>query len=112
MKSVFVPFLCLVAVLVVTVSAIGPPKPLTCEQTQFLVKACLDFVTDKTTAPSISCCQGLNEVIVLSPTKEERLFVCKCLKEEGSQIPNLDLGRTKSLPKLCNLSKTLDCDSL
>jgi len=110
MKSVFVPFLCLVAVLVVTVSAIGPAKPLTCEQTQFLVKACLDFVTDKTTAPSISCCQGLNEVIDFSPTKEERLFVCKCLKEEGSQIPNLDLGRTKSLPKLCNLSKTLDCD--
>ncbi|KAK8473110.1 hypothetical protein PHAVU_001G062350 [Phaseolus vulgaris] len=106
MKSVYVPFLSLVAVLVLTVAAIEPPKALTY------------FLTDKTNTPPTPCCQGLNKLIVSTPTKEEKLAACKCLKEAASHIPNFDVGRVNNLPKVCNInvnypiSKDFDCENI
>ncbi|KAL9315997.1 hypothetical protein ACSQ67_016998 [Phaseolus vulgaris] len=88
MKSVFVPLLSLVAVLVLTVAAIEPPKATT----------------------------WLNEVIFSAPTKEEKRATCNCLKEATSHIPNLDDDKANKLPKVCNfdldnlISKDFDCE--
>ncbi|KAL9315996.1 hypothetical protein ACSQ67_016997 [Phaseolus vulgaris] len=93
-----------------------PPKALTCEETKSLVTPCLDFLTDKTNTPPTPCCQGLNKLIVSTPTKEEKLAACKCLKEATSRIPNFDVGEVNNLPKVCNInvnypiSKDFDCD--
>jgi len=116
MKSVFVPFFTLVAVLVLTVAATKTPMALTCEQTKSLVMPCLDFLTNKTNAPSSPCCQGLNKLIVSTPTKEEKLAACKCLKEAASHIPNFNDDKANNLPKVCNInvdypiSKDFDCE--
>ncbi|ESW13461.1 hypothetical protein PHAVU_008G198300 [Phaseolus vulgaris] len=118
MKSLYVPFLSLVAVLVLTVAATEPPKALTCEETKSLVTPCLDFLTDKTNTPPTPCCEGLNKLIVSTPTKEEKLAACKCLKEAASHIPNFDVGRVNNLPKVCNInvnfsiSKDFDCENI
>ncbi|ESW13467.1 hypothetical protein PHAVU_008G198900 [Phaseolus vulgaris] len=118
MKSVFVPLLSLVVVLVLTVAAIEPPKALTCEQTKSLVTPCLDFLTSKTNTPSTPCCEGFNEVIFSAPTKEEKRATCNCLKEAASHIPNLDNDKANKLPKVCNfdldnlISKDFDCEKI
>ncbi|QCE01618.1 hypothetical protein DEO72_LG7g2917 [Vigna unguiculata] len=106
MKTGFVSFFTIVAVLVVTVVA---TEALTCEQEQSLVAPCLEFVTKKTIAPSPLCCQGLNKIITSTPTKEEKQAACKCLKEAASHIPNLDKDRANNLPKDCKLNG-FDCD--
>ncbi|KAK7326636.1 hypothetical protein VNO80_32598 [Phaseolus coccineus] len=116
MKSVFVPFLSLIVVLVLTVAATEPPKALTCEQTKSLMIPCLDYLTKKTCSPTILCCQGLHKLIVSTPTKEEKCAACKCLKKEASHIPNLDVHRANNLPKVCKIdvdypiSKDFDCE--
>ncbi|ESW13462.1 hypothetical protein PHAVU_008G198400 [Phaseolus vulgaris] len=116
MKSAFVLFLSLVVVLVLTLAATEPPKALNCEQTKSLMSPCLDYLTKKTSTPSTPCCLGLNKLIVSTPTKEEKCAACKCLKGEASHIPNLDVDRANSLPKVCKInvdypiSKDFDCE--
>ncbi|BAT80836.1 hypothetical protein VIGAN_03044700 [Vigna angularis var. angularis] len=113
MKTVFVSFFTLLIVLVFTVTGTKASKGLTCEQEKTLVKPCLEYLTKKTDAPSTSCCDGMKQIIISSPTKEEKRAACKCLREQGSQIPNLDKDRANNLCKECKImSNDLDCQKL
>jgi len=113
MKSVFVSFLSILSVLLVTVV---PTQALTCVQEQFLVSPCLKFLTKVTDHPSRYCCQGLYEIILWTPTKEEQQAACTCLNKAFSYVPNLNMNRANSLSKDCkfnvhhpNSDDDLDC---
>ncbi|WVY92230.1 hypothetical protein V8G54_037744 [Vigna mungo] len=109
MKTVFLSFFTLLILFVFTVTATKPSKGLTCEQEKTLAKPCLDYLTKKTDAPSASCCNGLKKIISSSPTKEEKRAACKCLREQGSHIPNIDKDRANNLCKECKIINDLGC---
>ncbi|BAT97134.1 hypothetical protein VIGAN_09049400, partial [Vigna angularis var. angularis] len=99
----FVSFFTLLIVFVFTVTATKSSKGLTCEQEKALAKQCLDYLTKKSDAPSTSYCYGMKQIIFSSPMKEEKRAACKCLKESGSQVPNLDKDKDNNLCKECKI---------
>ncbi|XP_052724110.1 non-specific lipid-transfer protein A-like [Vigna angularis] len=103
MKTIFVSFFTLLIVFVFTVTATKSSKGLTCEQEKALAKQCLDYLTKKSDAPSTSYCYGMKQIIFSSPMKEEKRAACKCLKESGSQVPNLDKDKDNNLCKECKI---------
>ncbi|NP_001238031.1 uncharacterized protein LOC100500178 precursor [Glycine max] len=104
MKKVFVAFLTLQVVLVLTIIAAEPAgKGYNCEKAKSSVTPCIKYLTSKVDTPSAVCCNGVKEVKSSAPTKDEKIAACQCLKEVTTHIPNLKEDRATALPKQCGV---------
>lgn len=104
MKKVFVAFLALQVVLVLTIMAADPAgKGYDCEKAKRSLKSCMEYLTGNVDSPSAACCNGVKEVKSSAPTKDEKIAACQCLKEVTTHIPNLKEDRATALPKQCGV---------
>src|SRR4051812_1469020 len=54
-------------------------EPITCEWIQNLVAPCSDYITSRGVHVATgTCCNGLSEVLAMSPTKHEKKVICSC----------------------------------
>ncbi|KAE9596323.1 hypothetical protein Lal_00048687 [Lupinus albus] len=116
MKKVFVAFLTLLAILVLK-SDLG--QGFNCDDAKQKISPCLSYlIGEGGNAPSIPCCNGINEMKKSTPTKEDRFAACECLKNSTSTVPGIKDDLVASLPKQCGLeigftiSKEINCQSI
>ncbi|KAH1232066.1 Non-specific lipid-transfer protein A [Glycine max] len=104
MKKVFVAFLALQVVLVLTIMAADPAgKGYDCEKAKRSLKSCMEYLTGNVDSPSAACCNGVKELKASAPTKDEKIAECQCIEEALTPIPNFKQDRAIALPKECGV---------
>ncbi|RZB90753.1 non-specific lipid-transfer protein A-like [Glycine soja] len=119
MKQVFVAFLALQVVLVLTIMAADPAgKGYDCEKAKRSLKSCMEYLTGNVDSPSAACCNGVKELKASAPTKDEKIAECQCIEEALTPIPNFKQDRAIALPKECGVDagfpipKNFTCSSI
>ncbi|KAG5053284.1 hypothetical protein JHK87_005482 [Glycine soja] len=113
MKKVFVTFLAVLVVFVLTAKASEARLPVktnsasndyNCSQVYNLLVSCVDYmIGGDDGAPSGVCCQSVNAVKASAPTQIQRMAACKCFFDVATRLPSLLENKANSLPKLCGV---------
>ncbi|KAK7276712.1 hypothetical protein RIF29_17857 [Crotalaria pallida] len=114
MKNKFVALLAsLIMLLVITLE---PIQSFDCVQAKTNLIPCLNYLIGHgDDAPSGSCCNAIQGLKSSTPTKEDRVAACECLKAAADTFHGIKEGLVASLPKQCGVdvgftfSKDIDC---
>nr|ACU15215.1 unknown [Glycine max] len=111
MKKVFVTFVALLVVFVLTVTASESKPPVTtnsapndynCSQVMNnLFVSCVDYLIGGDAVPSGVCCQSVNAVKASTQTQIQRVAACMCYYNVATKLPFLLEDRAGSLSTSC-----------
>ncbi|CAL0324776.1 unnamed protein product [Lupinus luteus] len=83
---------------------------ITCGEVGPLLLPCVPFLQGSGTGqPSTSCCSGPKSIFDRATSTQNRRAFCECFKQ-AAPIIGLNPGRSKQLPKLCNISLPFNLD--
>ncbi|XP_019455259.1 PREDICTED: non-specific lipid-transfer protein A-like [Lupinus angustifolius] len=116
MKKVFVAFLTLLIIMVLTSNLV---QGFSCDNAKQKLSPCLSYlIGEGGNAPSEPCCNGITQLKLSLATREDRIGACECLKSSAATVPGIKNDLASSLLKKCGvdigfpISRDINCQSV
>ncbi|WJZ99006.1 hypothetical protein VitviT2T_017487 [Vitis vinifera] len=107
-----------VMVVVATVAVmVQPGYAVTCGQVETSLAPCMPYLTGGGN-PAAPCCNGVQNLKLLTPTTTDRRDACRCVKAAASKFQNIKEDAASALPTKCGvqigipISMTTNCDQI